>query len=119
MARDRFVAVKTPMMRQYLQLKQQIPDALLLLRMGDFYELFFGDATEAARLLGLTITNRCAGGQSIAMAGFPHAMLGHYKQKLLAAGLRFAVCEQVDRETIRVTTDPMDISDPPSGISHR
>ncbi len=88
---------KTPMMRQYEEAKNVAPDALLLFRMGDFYELFFEDAKTAARVLGLTLTSRDKNGDDpIAMAGFPHHQLDSYLARLIRAGFRVAVCEQVE-----------------------
>lgn len=84
------------MMRQYLEMKQQVPDALLLFRMGDFYELFFEDAQASARILGLTLTSRDKGPDAIPMAGFPYHALDGYLRKLLQAGIRVAICEQVE-----------------------
>lgn len=86
----------TPMMQQYLQTKEQVPGALLLFRMGDFYELFFEDAETAARVLGLTLTSRDKGTNPIPMAGFPYHALDGYLQKLLGTGMRVAICEQVE-----------------------
>ncbi|MEX0939618.1 MAG: DNA mismatch repair protein MutS [Pirellulales bacterium] len=86
----------TPMMRQYQQAKQACPDTLLLFRMGDFYELFADDAKEAARLLNLTLTSRDKGPSATAMAGFPHHQLDAYLAKLIAAGRRVAICDQVE-----------------------
>lgn len=86
----------TPMMQQYHQAKQAAGDALLLFRMGDFYELFFDDAKTAARVLGLSLTSRDKGENPIAMAGFPHHQLDSYLAKIIAAGMRAAVCEQVE-----------------------
>jgi DNA mismatch repair protein MutS len=102
------------MMQQYLDAKQACPDALLLFRMGDFYELFHDDAKTAARLLGLTLTSRDKGEDPIPMAGFPHHQLEAYLARLIAAGMRAAICEQVEdpkqakglvkRELTRVVT---------------
>ena len=86
----------TPMMRQYHQAKQAAGDALLLFRMGDFYELFFEDAKTAARTLGLSLTSRDKGENPVPMAGFPHHQLDSYLAKIIAAGMRAAVCEQVE-----------------------
>ncbi|MEM9827229.1 MAG: DNA mismatch repair protein MutS [Planctomycetota bacterium] len=87
----------TPMMRQYHEAKEACGDALLLFRMGDFYELFLDDAKLAAGILGLTLTARDKDSQNpTAMAGFPHHQLDGYLQKLIAAGYRAAVCEQVE-----------------------
>src|SRR3954465_11907218 len=86
----------TPMMQQYLDAKAAAGDALLLFRMGDFYELFFEDARNAARILGLTLTSRDKGENPIPMAGFPYHQLESYLAKLIANGHRAAVCEQVE-----------------------
>ncbi len=86
----------TPMMQQYLRIKAQHPDMLLLYRMGDFYELFFEDAEEAARLLDITLTTRGASaGQPIKMAGVPYHSVEQYLAKLVKLGLSVAICEQV------------------------
>jgi DNA mismatch repair protein MutS len=86
----------TPMMQQYQDAKAACGEALLLFRMGDFYELFFDDAKQASRVLGLTLTSRDKGENPIPMAGFPYHQLESYLAKLIAAGLRAAVCEQVE-----------------------
>lgn len=91
----------SPMMQQYQEAKQAAGDALLLFRMGDFYELFHDDAKEAAQILGLTLTTRDKGDPSkgkepTAMAGFPHHQLEGYIGKILRAGRRAAVCDQVE-----------------------
>src|SRR3984957_11060721 len=86
----------TPMMQQYRELKARDPDALLLFRMGDFYEMFGEDAERAAALLGLTLTSRDKGADAVPMAGFPHPALDTYLAKIVQAGLRAAVCEQVE-----------------------
>lgn len=102
------------MMKQYLEAKKACPDALLLFRMGDFYELFFDDAKAAARTLNLALTSREKGDNPIPMAGFPYHQLESYLGKLIAAGYRAAVCDQVEdpreakglvrREVTRVVT---------------
>ncbi len=102
------------MMQQYHEAKQAHPDTLLLFRMGDFYELFYGDAEEAARLLQLALTSRDKGENAIPMAGFPHHQLESYLKKLVQAGRRVAICEQVEdarqakglvkREVVRVVS---------------
>jgi DNA mismatch repair protein MutS len=104
----------TPMMQQYRELKARDPDALLLFRMGDFYEMFGEDAERASLLLGLTLTTRDKGPNALPMAGFPHPALESYLAKLVQAGQRAAVCEQVEdarlakglvrREVVRVVT---------------
>lgn len=87
----------TPMMAQYLGIKAQHPDAVLLFRMGDFYETFHEDAELVARLLGLTLTSRDKQGDSpIPLAGIPYHALDHYLVRLLDAGLTIAICEQVE-----------------------
>jgi len=86
----------SPMMQQYHQARAACGDAILLFRMGDFYELFFDDAKTAARVLGLTLTSRDKGADPIPMAGFPHHQLDGYLSKLISAGYRAAVCEQVE-----------------------
>ena len=86
----------TPMMQQYQDAKDKHPGTILLFRMGDFYELFYEDAKAAARVLGLTLTSRDKGENPIPMAGFPYHQLESYLAKLIAAGHRAAVCEQVE-----------------------
>ena len=90
------IARHTPMMRQYLRIKAQYPDVLLLYRMGDFYELFFDDAKEAARLLDITLTSRGqASGTPIPMAGVPFHAVEGYLAKLVEKGRSVAICEQI------------------------
>src|SRR5437773_2571301 len=86
----------TPMMQQYLDAKAACGDALLLFRMGDFYELFYDDAKAAARVVGLTLTSRDKGENPNPMAGFPYHQLESYLAKVITAGWRAAVCEQVE-----------------------
>jgi len=85
--------MSTPMMQQYRAAKERHPGMLLLFRMGDFYELFDADAETGARVLGLALTSR---DKTVPMAGFPHHQLESYLQKLLRAGFRVAVCDQVE-----------------------
>jgi DNA mismatch repair protein MutS len=104
----------SPMMQQYQEAKSACGDALLLFRMGDFYELFFEDAKTAARAVGLTLTARDKGENAVPMAGFPHHQLEGYLGKLIKQGFRVAICEQVEdprkakglvrREVTRVVT---------------
>ncbi|MES1245246.1 MAG: DNA mismatch repair protein MutS, partial [Acidobacteriota bacterium] len=112
----------TPMLRQYLEVKAEHPDAILLYRMGDFYEMFFDDARQAAPILEVQLTARNRGtGNEAPMCGVPHHALETYLAKLLAAGLKVAICDQVEdpaqakglvrREVTRVVT-PGTISDP-------
>lgn len=84
------------MMKQYEEAKTACGDALLLFRMGDFYELFYEDAKTIARVLGLTLTSRDKGDNPIPMAGFPYHQLDGYLAKLIRSGFRVAVCEQVE-----------------------
>jgi DNA mismatch repair protein MutS len=84
------------MMQQYLDAKNACGDALLLFRMGDFYELFYEDAKTASRVLGLTLTSRDKGDNPIPMAGFPYHQLEGYLAKLISGGFRAAVCEQME-----------------------
>ncbi|WP_081157855.1 DNA mismatch repair protein MutS [Ensifer aridi] len=87
----------TPMMEQFIEIKANNPDSLLFYRMGDFYELFFQDAVEASRALGITLTKRGQHlGQEIPMCGVPVHAADDYLQKLIALGYRVAVCEQVE-----------------------
>ncbi|HTL52191.1 MAG TPA: hypothetical protein VL860_06430, partial [Planctomycetota bacterium] len=85
----------TPAMRQWAQAKQQVPDALLFFRMGDFYELFHQDAEEIAARLGLTLTSRTKD-RSVPMAGVPYHSADQYIRRLLALGYRIAICEQLE-----------------------
>ncbi len=88
----------TPMMKQFFDLKSKHPDAILLFRCGDFYETYAQDAIEAADILGITLTKRNNGreGESTAMAGFPHHALDTYLPKLVRAGRRVAICDQLE-----------------------
>ncbi|MEX2170526.1 MAG: DNA mismatch repair protein MutS [Pirellulales bacterium] len=86
----------SPMMQQYHDAKQAVGDALLLFRMGDFYELFHEDAKTAARVLGLSLTSRDKGENPIPMAGFPHHQLDQYLAKIIRSGHRAAICEQLE-----------------------
>ncbi len=112
----------TPMLRHYLEVKAQHPDAVLFYRMGDFFELFFEDAERAAPVLGVVLTARHKGSDSeVPMCGVPHHALDGYLGKALAAGLKVAICDQVEdpkeakglvrREVTRVVT-PGTISQP-------
>lgn len=111
----------TPMMQQYLRIKADFPHTLLFYRMGDFYELFFGDAEQAARILNITLTARGqSAGKPIPMAGVPFHSAESYMAKLLRQGLSIAICEQVgevkagagpvQREVVRILT-PGTVSD--------
>lgn len=105
----------SPMMERYTEVKRENPGAILLFRMGDFYELFYEDAENAARVLGLTLTSRDKSSENpVPMAGFPYHQLDAYLQKLIQAGFRAAICDQVEdprkarglvrREVTRVVT---------------
>ncbi len=105
----------TPMMQQYLRIKAEHPDILLFYRMGDFYELFFDDAREAAKLLDITLTARgSANGNPIPMAGVPYHAADNYLARLLRKGMSVAICEQigdpatskgpVERKVMRIVT---------------
>ncbi|KYP82169.1 DNA mismatch repair protein MutS [Ferroacidibacillus organovorans] len=106
--------MKTPMLDQYERIKASCPDALLMYRLGDFYELFYDDATLASELLGLTLTGRGKGDSRIPMCGVPFHAAEGYIGKLVDAGLRVAICEQVEdprsvkgivrREIVRIVT---------------
>ena len=89
--------VETPMMKQFNEIKAQHPDAILLFRCGDFYETFSSDAVRAAQVLGITLTKRANGsGKTIELAGFPHHALDTYLPKLVRAGMRVAICDQLE-----------------------
>lgn len=90
--------VLTPMMKQFLDLKAKHPDAVMLFRCGDFYETYSTDAVVASEILGITLTkrNNGKGGQTIEMAGFPHHALDTYLPKLIRAGKRVAICDQLE-----------------------
>ena len=89
--------VLTPMMKQFLDLKAKHPDAVMLFRRGDFYETYSTDAIVAAEILGITLTKRANGkGKTIEMAGFPHHALDTYLPKLVRAGKRVAICDQLE-----------------------
>jgi DNA mismatch repair protein MutS len=105
----------TPMLAQYHSIKRQYPDAILLFRLGDFYEMFYEDAKIASRVLNIVLTTRPAGkGKRIPMAGIPHHALNSYIHKLIHSGYKVAICEQVEdaskakgivkREVVRVIT---------------
>lgn len=88
---------ETPLMKQYNGIKAKYPDACLLFRVGDFYETFGEDAIRAAKILGITLTKRGAGSDSeTALAGFPHHSINTYLPKLVKAGLRVAICDQLE-----------------------
>ncbi|WP_198554678.1 DNA mismatch repair protein MutS [Flavobacterium sp. ALD4] len=88
---------ETPLMKQYNEIKRKYPDACLLFRVGDFYETFGEDAVRASKILGITLTKRGAGSATeTALAGFPHHSINTYLPKLVKAGLRVAICDQLE-----------------------
>ncbi|MEI6410794.1 MAG: DNA mismatch repair protein MutS, partial [Bacteroidota bacterium] len=89
--------VVTPLMAQYNQVKAKYPDAVLLFRVGDFYETFSEDAVKASRALGITLTSRNNGGADVELAGFPHHSIDLYLPRLVRAGYRVAICEQMEK----------------------
>lgn len=112
----------TPVMRQFSAIKSKYPDALLLFRMGDFYETFREDARTAARILNITLTRRANGkAAAVPLAGFPYHALDNYLHKLIRAGLKVAICEQVEdpklakgivrREVVELVTPGTAITD--------
>ena len=106
--------IDTPAMRQYRSFKDQYPDYILLFRMGDFYEMFYEDAKTASRVLGLALTSRSKGPTAVPLAGIPYHALDSYLARLIRAGHRVAICEQVedpklakgvvDRDVVRLVT---------------
>ena len=114
---------RTPLMRQYYKIKERHPKAILLFRMGDFYESFDDDAKTVSRLLGITLTERNNGdADDVPMAGFPHHALDSHLPKLIRSGLRVAICEQVedaddssgkvvDRDVVEVVTPGVSFHD--------
>ncbi|HYX93284.1 MAG TPA: DNA mismatch repair protein MutS, partial [Myxococcaceae bacterium] len=109
------------MMRQYLEVKALHPDAILFFRLGDFYEMFFEDAVRAAEILQITLTSRAKGAERVPMCGVPYHSARRYIARLIEAGLRVAICEQLEepgsgpgivkREVIRVVTPGMVLDD--------
>ena len=96
---------QTPLMKQYEEMKKKHPDAILIFRVGDFYEMFGKDAVEASEVLGITLTRRMNGNAgAIELAGFPHHALDTYLPKLVRAGKRVAICEQLEdpKQTMKV-----------------
>jgi len=97
----------TPMMQQYLEIKNRYPDTIVLFRLGDFYEVFFEDAKEVARVLGIVLTGRESGSLGkVPMCGFPHHAAESYFSRLVTSGFRIAICEQLEdpkstRELVR------------------
>ena len=96
MAKAVNIKKETPLMKQYNAIKSRYPDAVLLFRVGDFYETFGEDAIKAAGILGIVLTNRANGSSKIELAGFPHHSLDTYLPKLVRAGCRVAICDQLE-----------------------
>jgi len=110
---DRELAPATPMMRQYLEIKALHPDAILFFRLGDFYEMFFEDALKGSELLQITLTSRSKGDERVPMCGVPYHSARRYIAKLIEAGLKVAICDQMEdasgpgivkREVTRIIT---------------
>lgn len=98
--------VETPIMKQYKEMKKKHPDAVLLFRVGDFYECFGDDAVVASKILGITLTRRANGSTNyIELSGFPHHALDTYLPKLIRAGKRVAICEQLEDPKITKTEE--------------
>ena len=87
---------ETPLMKQFNRIKAKYPDALLLFRVGDFYETFGKDAIKSSRILDIVLTNRANGSSKIELAGFPYHSLDTYLPKLVQAGERVAICDQLE-----------------------
>lgn len=102
----------TPMMQQYLAIKGKHQDAILFFRMGDFYEMFFEDAQVASEVLGLTLTSRAHGKSAdVPLAGFPHHAIDTYLAKMIRAGYRVAICEQMEDPKLAKTVVKRDITE--------
>ena len=90
------IPAETPLMKQYNEIKAKHPQALLLFRIGDFYETFGEDAIKASKILGIVLTKRRNGDSHIELAGFPHHSINTYLPKLIRAGQRVAICDQLE-----------------------
>lgn len=100
------------MMSQYNRFKKKYPDAILLFRVGDFYETFSDDAVTASQLLGITLTKRSNGGASdVPLAGFPYHALDVYLPKLVAQGKRVAICDQIEDPKLTKTLVKRDVTE--------
>ena len=103
---------QTPLMTQYQEMKKKYPDAVLLFRVGDFYEIFGKDAVTASEILGITLTRRANGKEKyIELAGFPHHALDTYLPKLVRAGQRVAICEQLEDPKLKKTIEHRVVED--------
>ena len=107
------------MMKQFLDLKAKHPDAVMLFRCGDFYETFSTDAIEASEILGITLTKRANGKEkTIEMAGFPYHALDTYLPKLIRAGKRVAICDQLEDPKLTKKLDKRGITElVPPGVN--
>ncbi len=102
--RHKTISHETPLLKQYQEMKKKHPDAILIFRVGDFYEMFGDDAREASEILGITLTTRANGSKSrIELSGFPHHALDTYLPKLVRAGKRVAICEQLEGPKLNKT----------------
>ena len=114
---------ETPLMRQYRKIKERYPDTVLLFRMGDFFETFENDAVTASKVLGITLTKRSNGAASeVPLAGFPHHALDNYLPKLVKAGYRVAVCEQLEDPKYAkgiVKRDVVEVATPGANFSEK
>ena len=98
------VSKETPLMKQYREIKEKYPDSILLFRVGDFYETFHEDATVTSKVLGIVLTRRGSGiNKETKLAGFPHNSLDTYLHKLVKAGHRVAICEQLENPKLTKT----------------
>ena len=111
----------TPLMEQYWKFKRKHQNAILLFRMGDFYETFYEDAKQASRILGLTLTSRNHGrSDSVPLAGVPHHALETYLSRLIRAGKKVAICEQVENPKLAkgiVKRDVVQVVSPGTALS--
>ena len=101
----------TPLMRQYNEIKTKYPDAMLLFRVGDFYETFCEDAIKSSEILGIVLTARNNGSSKIELAGFPYHSLDTYLHKLVKAGHRVAICEQLENPKLTKTIVKRGVTD--------
>ncbi len=106
MGSEKKQTAETPLMKQYNAIKAKYPDALLLFRVGDFYETFGSDAITASSILGIVLTRRANGAASyVELAGFPHHSLDTYLPKLVRAGHRVAICDQLEDPKLAKTIE--------------
>lgn len=104
--------VETPLMKQFNSIKARYPDAMLLFRVGDFYETFGTDAIKASAVLGIVLTKRANGAAAyIELAGFPHHSLDTYLPKLVRAGMRVAICDQMEDPKLTKTIVKRDVTE--------